>query len=67
MRSAAGVNVRRFQFVNVHGVGDASGHRFVRNAREQLEADGFTETVAPTEDVLADMLEQLLGPPMLRA
>lgn len=32
----------------------------VRNAAEQLDEQGYTETVTPTDTVLADMLEQSL-------
>ena len=32
----------------------------VRNAAEQLDEQGYTATITPTDTVLADMLEQLL-------
>jgi hypothetical protein len=32
-----------------------------RNAAEQLDAQGYSGTITPTDLVLADMLEQLLG------
>lgn len=32
----------------------------VRNAAEQLDQEGYTATITPTENVLADMVEQLL-------